>query len=543
VTLHHDDDDQAPQQRPRLRPVADDQPPFDPDYDTPTGRTPPHDLAAEQALLGAVILQPDLAPDLATHIDPADFYRPQHETIWRALQTIAGDTTGDTHTDAVLLAAELHRTGHLERIGGAPYLHDLAAACPLPENAPQYATLVRDTARLRAAITTGTKITQLGYTGDITKVDAYLGDAVQALDDAVTRWGPRDASAHSGFRDLTWILTGQAPEIPPPTYVQHDAGHALFYAGKVNGVFGDPETAKTWLAQTAIVEALNNGETAAMIDVDHNGENHTAARLLLLGARPEHLADPDRFRYYDPQDGDELRHAISDITARRLHVVLVDSLGEIFPMLGLNTNDGDEVTGGLRLISQPAQTGACVIFIDHLPKATDARASGYAIGSIAKKRAVRGAYIRAEERTKPAPGQIGKISLYVEKDTAGQLRQHTPGGKFVGTFVLDSTQPHITTWHIQNETPAYTPDGRFRPTHLMEKISRHVEDNDLTTRRAIQDATGGKSDHVSAALQTLIAEGFISLHKGARGAHLHHSIALYREAEDDTLNHTRQDTP
>ena len=533
MTLHHDDQDQQPSRR--LRPVADPEPPFDPDYDKPAGRQPPNAADAEQALLGALILNPQLAPDLVTHVDPGDFYQPRHETIWKALQHIAGDTTGDAQADAVTLAAELQRTGDLPAIGGATYLHELTQACDLPANAPTYAQIVRDHARLRAAIHTGTRLQQLGYAGDITRVDAILGEAVQALDDAVMRFGPRDTHAHSGLHDLSWILTGQAPEIPPPAWVQHDAGHALFYPGKVNGVFGDPETAKTWLAQAAIVEALNAGQTAAMIDVDHNGPDHTAARLLLLGAHPEHLADPDRFRYYEPQEGTELEHAISDITARRSSVVLVDSLGEIFPMLGLNSNDGDEVTGGLRLISQPAATGSCVIFVDHLPKATDARASGYAIGSIAKKRAVRGSYIRAEERIKPAPGQIGKISLYVEKDTAGQLRKHTAGGRFVGTFILDSTQPHITTWRIQSEIPSHTPDGRFRPTHLMEKISRHIEENDLCTTRDIRDTMGGKTTHISAAIKALVDEGFVSLHSGSRNATRHHSIALYREAEDDNI--------
>ena len=516
-----------------VRLVTHDEPPFDPDYDRPReNNQPPHDVAAEQAVLGALILEPNLAPDLATHLEGSDFYRPDHETIWTAIHHVATATTGDIKVDAVTLASHLARTGELERIGGAPYLHTLMEACQLPENATAYAKIVRDNARLRQVIDTGTRLTQLGRKGDVDQVDTYLGEALQVLDDTVTRFGPREHASNSGFRDLSWILTGQAPQIPPPVWVQHEAGHALFYAGKVNGVFGDPETAKTWLAQCAIVEALNAGATAAMIDVDHNGENHTAARLLLLGAHPTALADPTRFRYYDPQEGVELRHAIDDITAHKSDVVLIDSLGEIFPMLGLNTNDGDEITGGLRLISRPADTGSCVIFIDHLPKATEARATGFAIGSIAKKRAIRGSYIRAEEAVKPAPGQIGRINLFIEKDTAGELRRATPGGKYLGKFVLDSTQPHVTSWKVIRDT-AITTDGQFRPTRLMERISRHVEDNDQCTGRDIREAVGGKPENVVKALKVLIEEGFISVHKGARNALLHHSISLYREAEDD----------
>lgn len=94
-------------------------------------------------------------------------------------------------------------------------------------------------------------------------------------------------------------------------------------------------------------------------------------------------------------------------------------------MLGTNTNDGDEISGVMRLLcTRPADAGSCVITIDHLPKSTEARTSGYAIGSIAKKRMIRGTYLRAEARTQPATGQIGRITLRIEKGH----RRRTPQG-------------------------------------------------------------------------------------------------------------------
>ena len=160
----------------------------------------------------------------------------------------------------------------------------------------QYVRIVRDTSRLRVIDQLSTGLRDIVTKADPTRIDPYLAEALQRLDNTVMRFGPTTTSTPSGFRDLSWILTGQAPEIPPPTWVQHNSGHALFYAAKVNGIFGDPETAKTWLAQCAIVEALNTGRTAAMIDVDHNGANHTAARLRLLGANINPLAAPATHR-------------------------------------------------------------------------------------------------------------------------------------------------------------------------------------------------------------------------------------------------------
>ncbi|GAW50597.1 hypothetical protein PD653_5020 [Nocardioides sp. PD653] len=482
-----------------------------------------------------MLISTDAIDQVTAVLYPSDYYRPAHEQIHDAIVDL--HHRGDP-VDMVTVAAELARhTDHrgrtrLEQVGGHAYLHTLAAEVPIAANATHYANLVRDKARLRALVDDGTKLVQLGYAGDLDKAERFLGDAVDHITETAMRFGATTTSS-TGFRDLSWILTGQAPVIPPPVWVHHEAGHGLFYDGKVNGVFGDPETAKTWLAQCAIVEALNAGGTAAMVDVDHNGENHTAARLLLLGARPEHLANPEKFRYYDPQDGDQLRHDITEITTRRPNVVLIDSLGEIFPMLGLNTNDGDEITGGLRLISKPADVGSCVIFIDHLPKSTEARATGFAIGSIAKKRAIRGSYIRAEESTKPAPGQVGKINLFIEKDTSGELRRAVPGGKYLGKFVLDSTQPHITTWKVVRDDAPTGPSGQKRYTRVMERISRFVEDNDQCTGRDIREAIGGRPEIVAKALKTLLDEDFISVHKGAGRSHRHHAIAQYREAEDD----------
>lgn len=522
-----------PDDRPPHHLTVVDEPPYDPTYDPgyvpPTSaRTPPHHVPSEQAVLKTLLVAPEHADRLVRQLDGSDFYRPIHEQLWDAWHAL--HAADGVPPDAITFQAHLMAAGQVDAV---QQLVTILALDASPNLADQYARTVRDTARLRTVDDVAAGLHDLVRKAKADQIESYLGEALQRLDETVMRFGPRDNAHLSGLRDLSWILTGQAPEIEPPVWVRHEAGHALFYAGKVNGVFGDPETAKTWLAQIAIIEALHAGGTAAMVDVDHNGENHTAARLMLLGGRPEVLADPERFRYYDPQDGAEFRAAIDDITLRHPDVVLVDSLGEVFPMLGLNSNDNDELTGGLRLISRPADAGSCVIFIDHLPKGTEARASGFAIGAIAKKRAIRGSYIRAEESVKPSNGQVGKVNLFLEKDTSSGVRQHTPGGKYIGKFVLDSTLPHVTTWAILRDDAPTDASGRKRYTRVMERISRFIEDNDQCTGNEIKAHVGGKTEIAAAAIKTLIEEGFVSVHRGRNNAHLHHSIALYREAEDD----------
>jgi hypothetical protein len=501
------------------------------DYEpTPPTRLPVADKNAEQAALAALIKNPAIAGDLVTQIDGTDFYWTTHETIWDTWHKLTTDN-GGTAPDVVLLNARLIE---LKDIAAIRALADILTTDTQPTLATHYAQLIRDHARLRTVHDLAAGLEQLAQKRNVDQVEAYLGEALQRLDDTVTRFGPRPAAA-TGFHDLAWILTGEPPVQAPPAYVLRTDGHALFYNGKVNGVFGDPESGKTWLAQAAVVEALNAGGTAAMIDVDHNGPDHTAARLLLLGARPAAIADPDRFRYYEPEEADELLAAVDDITRRRPDVYLLDSLGEVLPMLGVKSIDNDEITAALRrTCTPPAVAGCCVITIDHLPKSTEARGTGYAIGGTAKKRIMRGSYLRTEVRTQPAPGQVGRITLRIEKDTIGELRKVTPGG-YAGTLILDSTQPHVTTWSVERDEIPTGPDGQLRPTHLMEAVSRHVEQHDQCTFRDIKESITSKDKWLRLAIRHLIDEGFLSTLPGPRNSTLHHAISLYREAEDDQI--------
>lgn len=512
----------------------DDWPPEPPDdgYDQPPPtRLPLADKRAEEAVLAVLTTTPDAAPRLAGHLVADDFYWPHHQTIWTTWHTL--HDTLDTPPDAVLLNAELLKT---KQPDVARTLLDLITNPAGDHLAEHYARVVRDHARLRVVRDLAAGLDQLAEKQRVDQIDYYLGEALQRLDDTVTRYGPTPGDQHSrtGLTDLSWILTtGQAPRQPAPVYVERTDGTALFYAGQVNGVFGDPEHGKTWLAQLAIVQALNNGDTASMIDCDHNGPDASAARLLLLGARPEHLADPQRFRYYEPQEGEQLLAAVTEVTARADHVVLIDSIGEVFGLLGVNPNDEIETTKAMRATcTRPAMAGSCVIIVDHLPKGQEARASGFAIGSIAKKRMIRGSYIRAEAKQKPAPGQIGRITLRIEKDTMGELRRSSGGG-YAGTLTLDSTRDYALTWDINRDTVPTNEDGTKRYTTYMEKVATFVDRNPGCSGRDITSEIPGKDRTIRDALATLVHEGHIRREPAARGAFLHYLEIPYREAEDD----------
>jgi replicative DNA helicase len=116
---------------------------------------PPHNLEAEEAVLGAILTAGRLLTDVAAVLEEADFYRPAHRIIWRAILRL---TDRDQPTDPVTVLGELDHSGELADVGGAPFLHTLLGAVPTVANAGPYAQLVADTARRRRVIDLGIRL-------------------------------------------------------------------------------------------------------------------------------------------------------------------------------------------------------------------------------------------------------------------------------------------------------------------------------------------------------------------------------------------------
>jgi hypothetical protein len=110
---------------------------------------PPHNLEAEEAVLGAILAAGRLLVEVAAVLEEADFYRPAHRAIWRAMLRLAD--RGEP-TDPVTVLGELDDAGELADVGGGPFLHTLVEAVPTVANAGHYALLVAETARRRRVI-------------------------------------------------------------------------------------------------------------------------------------------------------------------------------------------------------------------------------------------------------------------------------------------------------------------------------------------------------------------------------------------------------
>jgi len=141
------------------------------------GRQPPQDMAAEQSVLGGMLLSKDAIADVLEELRPDDFYRPAHQSVYDCILDLY--SRGEP-ADAVTVSAELERRNELRRVGGAPYLHTLIATVPTAANAGYYAKIVAEKAILRRLVQAGTRIVQFGYAGADGQDVAEVVDRAQA---------------------------------------------------------------------------------------------------------------------------------------------------------------------------------------------------------------------------------------------------------------------------------------------------------------------------------------------------------------------------
>jgi replicative DNA helicase len=141
------------------------------------GRVPPHNLEAEESLLGAMLLSGDaIASAVNIHLSADDFYKPAHGHVYDAICSLYGQ--GEP-VDPVTVAEELRRADLHDLIGGLPALLSLEARTPATSNAARYARIVEDHALLRRLIGVAGEIAEIGY--DLPDDVAIAVDRAEAM--------------------------------------------------------------------------------------------------------------------------------------------------------------------------------------------------------------------------------------------------------------------------------------------------------------------------------------------------------------------------
>ena len=195
-------------------------------------RIPPHNMDAEQSVLGAMLESKEAIANVIEIIKGDDFYKPAHTEIYEAIMSLYGQ--GEP-ADAITIAEELNRRGTLEKIGGKPYIHGLLEAYPTASSAAHYARIVEEHALLRALIQAGGSVQEIGFSMPEDVAEAIdeaeeliynVGDKrlkddyhpirellVKAMEDVETLYerGEHLTGLGSGFPDLDEITAGFQP--------------------------------------------------------------------------------------------------------------------------------------------------------------------------------------------------------------------------------------------------------------------------------------------------------------------------------------------
>ena len=160
-----------------------------------TDRIPPQSIEAEQAVLGAIFLEPAALTVASEILIPEDYYRTAHQKIYNTMLKLNDHGKA---VDVITVTEELAATKDLEDVGGVTYLTELAESVPTAANIEYYARIVEEKSLLRRLIRTATTIAQEGYNRE-DEVDALLNEAEKSIMEVAQR---KNTSAFHNIKDV-----------------------------------------------------------------------------------------------------------------------------------------------------------------------------------------------------------------------------------------------------------------------------------------------------------------------------------------------------
>lgn len=159
-------------------------------------RIPPHDLVAEQSVLGAVFISPETMASLADELVPDDFYKPANKIVFKTMLSLL--EKGEP-IDATTMISALTNQGHIKEIGGLNYVVELVNSTPTSKNVEHYAKLVKEKATLRKVIADLSESLSSAYQGDVS-----IGDIIAKTEKSLLDISNQNTGI--GFRNVADIL-------------------------------------------------------------------------------------------------------------------------------------------------------------------------------------------------------------------------------------------------------------------------------------------------------------------------------------------------
>ncbi|UPM54351.1 replicative DNA helicase [Gottfriedia acidiceleris] len=283
-------------------------------------RTPPQNIEAEQAVLGAILLDSEALISTSERLLPDDFYRAAHQKIFEAMLKIA---SRNEPLDVITLTSELANQGVLEEVGGVSYLNDLLASVPTASNVEYYAKSVEEKSTLRRLIRTATNIVTESYAPDI-PVDVVLNEAEKSILKVAQR---TNVSGFQSIKDVVFTtfskietLFNQRGEITgvPTGFTDLDRMTAGFQPNDLIIVAARPSVGKTAFAlNIAQNVATKTDENVAIFSLEM-GADQLVMRMLC--AEGNINAQALRTGNLEQEDWNKLTMAASSLAGTGIYI-------------------------------------------------------------------------------------------------------------------------------------------------------------------------------------------------------------------------------
>ncbi|MEK6275992.1 MAG: AAA family ATPase [Actinomycetota bacterium] len=294
-------------------------------------------------------------------------------------------------------------------------------------------------------------------------------------------------------------------------------GLGLVYPGKRHVFSGPPESLKTIGAYAIALAVIRQGGSVVLIDLEM-GPHDARDRFRDLGASD---ADLERLDYIEP-DSPATEEIIGGLIALAPSLVVIDASAGAFDLQGLDANSREDVERFAGIYVRAFWLhGIATILIDHVVKNADNRGK-FAIGS-ERKIGSADVHLGFETIRPIARGGSGLYRLMTHKDRFGHLSRP----RAAELELRSDPETGAIAWAFTKPQEA---QEEFRPTILMERVSRYLESQEEpVSRNAIEEAVTGKRDALRLAINCLVGDEYASENPGPRGGRLIASVCPFRE--------------
>ncbi len=270
-------------------------------------RVPPHSTEAEQSVLGSLLLDKDLLPDIAGKLKSEDFYMEQHREIYEAILDLSDQ---NKPVDLITVSEQLTKRGTLQKVGDYEYLSNLATAVPTTANARHYAGIVEDKSLLRKLIQAAAEISKKSYEAADDAIE-ILNDAEKYIYDIVQNRNQTGLIAINEVLDITFSrleeLYNRAGEYTgvPSGFTDLDRKTSGFQKSDLILIAARPAMGKTSFVLNIAAYAAARKQIPVAIFSLEMGKEQLVSRMIASEA----LVDMEKMRSGELEDEDWKRMA------------------------------------------------------------------------------------------------------------------------------------------------------------------------------------------------------------------------------------------